>query len=96
MSGAAGAAAAAAIAARHRRDRMKLMMNGRENNEMEVSMLREIIGKDVQITIFNEIGTIKGRLMAADSEWLKVQTSKGTQYVSRLTINTVTVKDPAY
>lgn len=96
MSGAAGAAAAAAIAARHRRDRMKLMMNGRENNEMEVSMLREIIGKDVQITIFNEIGTIKGRLMAADSEWLKVQTSKGIQYVSRLTINTVTVKDQAY
>jgi len=96
MSGAAGAAAAAAIAARHRINRMKLYMNKREKNEMEVSMLREAVGKEVQVYLFNEIGSIKGRLIAADSEWLKVQTAKGVQYVNCMTVSTVTVKDPAY
>lgn len=65
--------------------------NGKEWEDMDGSMLDTYIGRDCVVSLFNEVGAIKGKLMDADSQWVKVETpKKGTQLINRNMIRNIT------
>ena len=57
---------------------------------MDGSMLDHYIGKDCTVSLFNEVGAIKGKLMDADIQWVKVDTKKGTQLINRNMVRNIT------
>ena len=67
------------------------IVNGeRMEEDMEGSMLGQYMGKECTISLFNEVGAIKGKLMDADIQWVKVDTKKGTQLINRNMIRNIT------
>ena len=49
------------------------------------------IGQDCVVSLFNEVGAIKGRFVEADAQWVKVETpKKGTQLINRNMIRNIT------
>ena len=67
------------------------IVNGeRTEEEMDGSMLDQYMGKDCTVSLFNEVGAIKGKLMEADMQWVKVDTRKGTQLINRNMIRNIT------
>ena len=67
------------------------VVNGeRMEEDMDGSMLDQYIGKECTISLFNEVGAIKGRLMDADIQWVKVDTKKGTQLINRNMVRNIT------
>ena len=65
--------------------------NGKEYEDMSGSMLEQYIGKECVVSLFNEVGAIKGKLMDADNQWVKVETpKKGTQLINRNMIRNIT------
>ena len=65
--------------------------NGKEYEDMSGSMLDQYIGKECVVSLFNEVGAIKGKLMDADNQWVKVETpKKGTQHINRNMIRNIT------
>lgn len=42
------------------------------------------------VSLFNDVGGIKGKLMDVDAQWVKIETSKkGTQIINRNIIRSV-------
>ena len=39
-------------------------------------MLDAYIGKDCVVSLFNDVGGIKGKLMDVDAQWVKIETPK--------------------
>lgn len=67
------------------------IVNGeRMEEDMDGSMLDQYMGKECTISLFNEVGAIKGKLMEADMQWVKVDTRKGTQLINRNMIRNIT------
>lgn len=67
------------------------IINGeRMEEDMDGSMLDQYIGKECTISLFNEVGAIKGKLMDADIQWVKVDTKKGTQLINRNMVRNIT------
>ena len=67
------------------------IVNGeRMEEDMDGSMLDQYIGKECTISLFNEVGAIKGKLMDADIQWVKVDTKKGTQMINRNMVRNIT------
>ena len=67
------------------------IVNGeRMEEDMDGSMLGQYIGKECTISLFNEVGAIKGKLMDADIQWVKVDTKKGTQLINRNMVRNIT------
>nr|WP_296092800.1 hypothetical protein [uncultured Dorea sp.] len=67
------------------------IVNGeRTEEDMDGSMLDQYMGKDCTVSLFNEVGAIKGKLMEADMQWVKVDTRKGTQLINRNMIRNIT------
>ena len=65
--------------------------NGKEYEDMSGSMLDQYIGKECVVSLFNEVGAIKGKLMDADNQWVKVETpKKGPQLINRNMIRNIT------
>ena len=65
--------------------------NGKEYEDMSGSMLDQYIGKECVVSLFNEVGAIKGKLMDADNQWVTVETpKKGTQLINRNMIRNIT------
>ena len=64
--------------------------NGKEYEDMSGSMLDQYMGKDCTVSLFNEVGAIKGKLMDADIQWVKVDTKKGTQLINRNMVRNIT------
>lgn len=65
--------------------------NGKEWKDMDGSMLDAYMGRDCVVSLFNEVGAIKGKLMDADTQWVKVETpKKGTQLINRNMIRNIT------
>ena len=58
--------------------------------DMDGSMLDQYMGKECTISLFNEVGAIKGKLMDADIQWVKVDTKKGTQLINRNMVRNIT------
>ena len=67
------------------------IVNGeRMEEDMDGSMLDQYMGKDCTVSLFNEVGAIKGKLMDADIQWVKVDTKKGTQLINRNMVRNIT------
>ena len=65
--------------------------NGKEYEDMSGSMLDQYVGRDCVVSLFNEVGAIKGRFVEADTQWVKVETpKKGTQLINRNMIRNIT------
>lgn len=65
--------------------------NGKEEEDMDGSMLDQYMGKECVVSLFNEVGAIKGKFTEADSQWVKVETpKKGTQLINRNMIRNIT------
>ena len=67
-----------------------ILADGKEIKDMEGSMLDQYMGKDCTVSLFNEVGAIKGKLMDADIQWVKVDTKKGTQLINRNMVRNIT------
>ena len=68
-----------------------ILADGKEIKDMEGSMLDQYMGKNCTISIFNEVGEIKGTLMEADSQWIKVDAGKkGIQLINRNMVRNIT------
>ena len=64
--------------------------NGKEYEDMSGSMLDQYVGKECVVSLFNEVGAIKGTFMEADAQWVKVNTpKKGTQLINRAMIRNI-------
>lgn len=50
--------------------------NGKECEIMSGSILDAYIGKDCAVSLFNDVGGIKGKLMDVDAQWVKIETPK--------------------
>ena len=68
------------------------IVNGeRTEEDMDGSMLDQYMGKNCTIRLFNEVGAIKGTLMEADSQWIKVDAGKkGIQLINRNMVRNIT------
>lgn len=67
------------------------IVNGeRMEEDMDGSMLDQYMGKECTVSLFNEVGAIKGKLMEADMQWVKVDTKKGTQLINRNMVRNIT------
>lgn len=67
------------------------IVNGeRMEEDMDGSMLGQYMGKECTISLFNEVGAIKGKLMDADIQWVKVDTKKGIQLINRNMVRNIT------
>ena len=67
------------------------IVNGeRMEEDMDGSMLDQYMGKECTISLFNAVGAIKGTLMDADIQWVKVDTKKGTQLINRNMVRNIT------
>lgn len=63
----------------------------KEFEYMDGSMLDSYMGRDCVVSLFNEVGAIKGKLLDADAQWVKVETpKKGTQLINRNMIRNIT------
>ena len=63
----------------------------RQFEDMDGSILDSYIGRDCVVSLFNEVGAIKGKLLDADAQWVKVETQKkGTQLINRNMIRNIT------
>ena len=64
--------------------------NGKECEIMSGSILDTYVGKDCVVSLFNDVGGIKGKLMDADAQWVKIETpKKGTQIINRNIIRSI-------
>ena len=77
-------------AMQQRQNVITILSNGKEERIMEGSMLDQYMGKDCTVSLFNEVGAIKGKLMDADIQWVKVDTKKGTQLINRNMVRNIT------
>lgn len=68
-----------------------IIQDEKEYKDMDGTMLDEYMGKECTVSLFNEVGAIKGKLMDADTQWVKVETpKKGTQLIDRNMIRNLT------
>ena len=68
-----------------------ILADGKEIKDMEGSMSDQYMGKNCTISLFNEVGAIKGTLMEADSQWIKVDAGKkGIQLINRNMVRNIT------
>lgn len=66
------------------------MNDGKEYEDMSGSMLDQYVGKECVVSLFNEVGAVKGTFMDADAQWVKVDTpKKGTQLINRVMIRNI-------
>lgn len=49
---------------------------------MPTEMIKECIGKECTITLFNEISGVKGTIIAVEENWIKVQEKKKTRVIN--------------
>ena len=70
-------------AMQQRQNVITILSNGKEERIMEGSMLDQYMGKSCTVSLFNEVGAIKGTLMEADSQRSRRPTGARTGAVFR-------------
>lgn len=67
-----------------------VMNDRKEYDDMSGSILDQYLGKECVVSLFNEVGAIKGTLMDADVQCVKMETpKKGTQLINRAMIRNI-------
>ena len=54
-------------------------------------MLQEFLGKDCQISLFNEICAVQGKLIAMEENWVKVEEKKRIRIINGDMIRDISV-----
>ena len=49
---------------------------------MPTELLKEFIGKDCTVTLFNDIGGVQGRILAVEANWIKVEEKKRIRIIN--------------
>lgn len=49
---------------------------------MTREMLKDFIGKECNVTVFNSIGTIKGTVLDVDEQWIKIEEKKNISVIN--------------
>ena len=49
---------------------------------MPIEMLKEFIGKNCTITLFNEISGIQGTILSIEENWIKVEEKKKIRIIN--------------
>ena len=52
------------------------------NRTMPIEMLREYIGQDCTISLFNDIGGVQGRILAVEANWVKIEEKKRIRIIN--------------
>ena len=64
--------------------------NGKECDIMSGSILDAYIGKECAVSLFYDVGGIKGKLMDVDAQWVKISKhTKSKQFINRNMIRSV-------
>lgn len=50
--------------------------------KMPTEMMKELIGKECAITLFNDIGAVRGIVIAVEENWIKVQEKKKIRIIN--------------
>lgn len=50
--------------------------------DMPTEMLKEFIGKDCAISMFNEVGAVQGKILAIEENWIKVEEKKKIRIIN--------------
>ena len=71
-----------------------IIENGKEYIAMDGTMLDAYMGRECTVSLFNEVGAVKGVLKDADAQWVKVDTpKKGINLINRNMIRNITFAD---
>ncbi len=49
---------------------------------MPTEMIKDFIGKDCTITLFNEVGGVQGKIIAIEENWVKVEEKKRIRMIN--------------
>lgn len=49
---------------------------------MPTEMMKEFIGKECMITLFNEISAVRGTIVAVEANWIKVEEKKKIRIIN--------------
>lgn len=49
---------------------------------MPTEMMKEFIGKQCIITLFNEVGGVQGTILAIEENWIKVEEKKKVRLIN--------------
>jgi hypothetical protein len=49
---------------------------------MPQEMLKEFVGKVCTVTLFNEIGGVKGTILAVEENWIKIEEKKRIRIIN--------------
>ena len=49
---------------------------------MPTELLKEFIGKDCTISMFNEISAVQGKILAVEENWIKVEEKKKIRIIN--------------
>lgn len=49
---------------------------------MPIEMMKEFIGKECTITLFNEVGGVRGTIVAVEKNWIKVEEKKKVRIIN--------------
>lgn len=50
--------------------------------KMPTEMMKEFIGKQCIITLFNEVGGVQGTILAIEENWIKVEEKKKVRLIN--------------
>lgn len=50
--------------------------------KMPVEMMKEFIGKECTILLFNDLGGVKGTILAVEENWIKVEEKKRIRIIN--------------
>lgn len=49
---------------------------------MPTEMIKDFIGKDCTITLFNEVGGVQGKIITIEENWVKVEEKKRIRMIN--------------
>lgn len=49
---------------------------------MPTEMIKEFIGKECTITLFNDVGGVRGTIRAVEENWIKVEEKKKVRIIN--------------
>lgn len=50
--------------------------------KMPTEMIKEFIGKECVISLFNEVGGVRGTILAVEDNWIKVEEKKRIRIIN--------------
>ena len=59
--------------------------------KMPTEMLKELIGKNCTVSLFNEVGAVQGTILSVEENWIKVEEKKKIRIINGDMIRDISV-----